>query len=660
MRRPKACPTIFCGNSDMANAPSPPPNPFPIYPVSSLRDIADTILEKTVPTDAVEAVASTVAAYASRADARADRRSTMVPVRGDYGTGKTHLLLYAKALLEKLWPDGRVLALSAPGTEADFARWYVQVLGPAITKLALDRVFLELLAGAAGEVAIQVPLTAGEAAYIREDPLNVYPVLSKGLLSRTDVERVVNAAVEALTPQGSPGLRGALTALIWRERKDTPTRWLVGEPLQPAEREGLGVERDLDVDAEAASVLVAIARACARCGTAFVLIIDEFEHLMAEDRRTETRRNATWFKRVLEGLSPAGALVLVAGHWQAWEQLPDFQDRFGRQPPVDLVALTGREVRLLLDKAAPDWSKRLDDAALDAVAEAGGRNIRRVLAVLHQLYATTAHRSGPVGAAAVRDTENLRVTQERGPAPEELLQEAVRAAGGEIMSGELLLGRLRFDLVAQRGAEIRLVAEVKHATTEIGLTQMLDDFAIAVAAVRRRHPHAKGLLVISGAGEAATLSLLDPLPGVKALRADGGEIRKAVAEALAGEVSPANDQPPSSLKSEAEFAAQQRIREAHAYQAHEAGLTSLRLKNLAYGSSERDLAAAETARQALKPESPDSLLGPNRKILDELLRGIQMQGPTIVSIMLNGVGPLFIIAAASGAALLAFFPSLDH
>lgn len=127
-----------------------------------------------------------------------------------------------------------------------------------------------------------------------------------------------------------------LAALAWPPRQDAALRWLAGRALDPAERELLGVTRDLDADAEAATALVAIAGAAIRGGGVFSLMVDEFEHLMAEDQRTNTYRNATAFKRLLEGMAGAGALVLVAGHWRAWDQLPDFRARFANQPSVDL------------------------------------------------------------------------------------------------------------------------------------------------------------------------------------------------------------------------------------------------------------------------------------------------------------------------------------
>jgi hypothetical protein len=128
------------------------------------------------------------------------RAGLAIPVRGDYGTGKTHLLLFAQARLCNAWPGdaAEVTVLSAPGTEAPFPMWYLTVVAPLLDRLGLPRLFAKLLAAAACEVADQVPLTAKLAGNIRKDPLDVYPLLREGLLSRTDVERALLHAVATM------------------------------------------------------------------------------------------------------------------------------------------------------------------------------------------------------------------------------------------------------------------------------------------------------------------------------------------------------------------------------------------------------------------------------------------------------------------------------
>jgi hypothetical protein len=644
--------------TSLAPSGTPVPNPFPVYPVSSLRDIVPDILDSTVFTEAVVEVDKAVQGYIERAAGGA-RAGLAIPVRGDYGTGKTHLLLFAQARLRRAWPRGteEVTVLSAPATEAPFAVWYLTIVGPLLDRLGLPMLFAKLLAVAACEVADQVPLTAGIAINIRKDPLEVYPVLREGLLSCTDVERALLHTVAAIAPRGSDELRAALAMLAWPQRQEAALRWLAGRALDPAERNLLGVARDLDAEAEAAAVLVAIAGAAARGGGLFALMVDEFEHLMAEDQRTGTQRNATAVKRLLEGMADMGALVLVAGHWRAWEQLPDFKARFTGHQPVDLVTLTGKEIGQLVLHYASQWAGRLDEAALEAVAEAGGRNIRRVLAVLYQLHADTIGGSGQIGAAAAEAAAETRrrLAAETGR-PDAVIEEAVRAAGGRVTRNEALFGRLRFDLTARRGEELRLVVDIRHAATSAELTRLLDDFSIALGALRPRHPSVRGLLVTTGAVDRAALALVDAVEAVEALPGEGpgweAALRSAVTAAFNASPLRATQQDEDDWEPEEEEALE-RLRQVRAEHEEAAAATLSRVEEIDFGVGERGAAAAALAR-GTAPSAPASAYGPDTIVLDSFSESMRTQAPTVLSFLLTPVNfPLLALFAISVTFLLA-------
>jgi hypothetical protein len=150
------------------------PNPFPIYPVASLNDIAGDIVNRTVFTESIIEVDSVVQDYMKRIASGAPE-GVAIPVRGDYGTGKTHLLAFAKARLLDGWPSGKadVTALLVPAIEAPFSSWYLSSIAPHFSRLNLPRLFVKLLANAATDIAEQVPLTKELADRIRKDPLEV-------------------------------------------------------------------------------------------------------------------------------------------------------------------------------------------------------------------------------------------------------------------------------------------------------------------------------------------------------------------------------------------------------------------------------------------------------------------------------------------------------
>lgn len=638
---------------------APLQSPFPVYPVSALRDIAPDILEKTVFTEAVSALVSAIRGYVQQAT-EGHRAGLAIPVRGDYGTGKTHLLVFAKAQIRELWLGNpyEVTVLSAQATEAPFSAWFLTTVVPLLDHLGLERIFAKLLATVACEVADQVPLTLGVADEIRNDPMEVYPALRDGLLSETDVERGLRKTIAEIAPRGSEELRTVLAALAWPEKQEGAMKWLAGGSLSAHERDLLGVARELDAVAEASSVLVAIAGAAARGGGLFVLMVDEFEHLMAEDRRTDTQRNATTFKRLLEGLMAAGALVVVAGHWRAWEQLPDFKARFGGQPAVDLVTLSGKEIGQLVLRYAPQWGRRLDDDALEAVAEGGGRNIRRVMAVLHQLYVDTALGTEPIGIVqADAAVERRRRLASETARPDAIVESTARALGGRVSRNETLLGRLHFDLSVRRRQELRLLVDVRHAATSADLTRILDDFTIAIRALRARHPKVRGLVVATGAVDGAALSLLDRLKGVDALAGEGPnweeQLRGAVVAALEESLDTEGTDSESVL--EEDEAARESLRQARLARDKEAEATRGRILGIDFGSDERGVAAATLARET-SPAASTSVYGPDAAALDSFSESIRAQAPTLVSILVAPTSLPFLLVMVASAAV--FFSGL--
>ncbi|HET6522323.1 MAG TPA: hypothetical protein VFG47_21250, partial [Geminicoccaceae bacterium] len=79
----------------------PVSNPFPVYPVQSLGELSD-IRAATVHTPEVALVHEAVEGYAEtfRTGSVSGQRHLVLAAKGDFGTGKTHLMLYARGVLE--------------------------------------------------------------------------------------------------------------------------------------------------------------------------------------------------------------------------------------------------------------------------------------------------------------------------------------------------------------------------------------------------------------------------------------------------------------------------------------------------------------------------------------------------------------------------------
>src|SRR5262249_35357739 len=106
-------------------------NPFPDYPVAKLTDDSSELFRSTIPTRGIDVSRELVQGYV--AQWRGPRvlesykpKPTILAVEGDYGTGKTHLLLDALAQFQQAFIDTfpEALCLRFACLEADILSWY--------------------------------------------------------------------------------------------------------------------------------------------------------------------------------------------------------------------------------------------------------------------------------------------------------------------------------------------------------------------------------------------------------------------------------------------------------------------------------------------------------------------------------------------------------
>lgn len=513
-------------------------NPFPVYPVSSLADIAATIEQSTVETGAIRVVKSAVDRHvagftASRDSSGPDNQPpTIITVRGDYGTGKTHLLLYARSRFEQM-SQGRSVVVAAAATESDYVQWFSNALGPALRRLRLGALVTELLAAAAKEVALRTRLTAHHAATIAEDPAAVFPLLRHGTLAQTEVERAFLRRIEQTCPSGSAHLRKVLLALPWADSGPAAERWLTGARVDNVDYDLLGVERDLEPETEAATLLASIAGICLAVNRPFGLFIDEFEHFVAVDVRNGTRRNATWIKRLLESLVPQSSFVCIAGHWTAWNQLPDFYDRLGSAPPVSLVALTPAEVREIATSFAEDWTKRWHSEVAETIAEGARGNIRYIMAVLYQLYEYTSKHENSIKVEHVRRAirERLRNFGQSFHSEQDVeafIMELVPQYGGNFQHNPSIDGISQVDFAIYRDNYLRLLVQVKRVPTRTQLLRTIERFTADLVRVRHQSSAVKGMLIVLGATDHDIVTLTNRTPGLYAIRAELDEAKNDI------------------------------------------------------------------------------------------------------------------------------------
>lgn len=136
-------------------------NPFPEYPVSRLDEPLAPGSAHTARTGPIARERQIIDRWLREREARPGGPAPLiVAVRGDYGSGKTHLLLDAMVNLDTgLGERNRPSLLPVAAIAGRPLDWYRAVIGPRLADLPLGELVIGLYARAGQEVADRATLT---------------------------------------------------------------------------------------------------------------------------------------------------------------------------------------------------------------------------------------------------------------------------------------------------------------------------------------------------------------------------------------------------------------------------------------------------------------------------------------------------------------------
>jgi hypothetical protein len=520
-------------------------NPFPDYPVVLLKTEAQAIERQTVVTDAIAKERTIVAGYEQQwlqrktekenglePDDREKIEPVIVAVRGDYGTGKTHLLLDAAAHIQTaLTPAYETTLIRVACLETDPLSWFRLNIGPELRPPDplsgptnqvgfIERVMLELYAVAGQVVAGKTNLTKTAVEELEQNPGLIRALIRENLLSVSAVDQQFNELLAALNPNANENIRRALIAAVWGDA--SALRWLAGGQLNDDERAPLRLPARLSNEAEVAQLLITLAAIHQRLETPFVFIIDELEHLARYDQsRPESHGNLNWLKRLLEGLASQKALVFVSGHWSGWEAQPDYLQRFTQLRPIELVKLRAEDVLKVVRARVPHLgvtavgsSSSVNDEPFgmiqaEAIAESSGGNIRRVLSLCRVLF-----RKSNAFRSPLLPQEIKQVAVELG---QRISKEDAVVRLHEILERENLTVRapattssgVTFDLVGYQGNKIRIIVDVMHAVHQTDLHDQARVFIDRLQEVHRTESDVIGCFIANGNVDDDLLQILN-------------------------------------------------------------------------------------------------------------------------------------------------------
>jgi hypothetical protein len=449
-------------------------NPFPDYPVIRLHDKAERIQELTIPTEAIKRSRQLANRYVEQWNIKKSNpdqkvEPLIVGVKGDYGTGKTHLLLDAAAQVQiglfSNYPDIPILRIS--GLEADPIKWFKEAIGPELRHPFMQSIIVRLYAKAGQIVASEAVLTQAAGEKLKQEPWAIYALIRENLLSITSVDGEFETRLKYICPDVSEEVRNALAGLAKAETADISTRWLIGEDLNIEDLDKLHISKNKITDSDASGILVALATIHSYLDYPFAILIDELEHLTQYDRAHESKQNITWLKRLLEGLATSQIFILIAGHWSAWEAQSDYLDRFSQLKPIELVRLNGKDVLNVIKAYVEDLSPDVIDLPqAEVIAEFGDGNIRRILSICRVLFHESEGFSQPM------DRERIRKLSEQ--IGQRISIEEAKLSVYEILKQQRLSVQqnatidkgIQFDMIGYNAKQPKVLIDFRHAITQ--------------------------------------------------------------------------------------------------------------------------------------------------------------------------------------------------
>jgi len=492
-------------------------NPFPDFPVIRLQEEPGKIQELTIPTEAIIRSRQLVNRFMEQWNIKKSDNSgqkvepLIVGVKGDYGTGKTHLLLDAAAQVQlgfsSTYQDIAILRVSC--LEADPVKWFQTAIGPELKRPFLQSIIVSLYAKAGQIVASEAKLTKAAGEKLKQDPWSIHTLIKENLLNETGVNHQFEMLLNDACGNVSEEVRKALAGLVWAETNDISTRWLAGEALKIEELDKLRVSKNITTESDAGGVLVALAAIHSYLGYPFAIMIDELEHLAHYDMAHKSKQNITWLKRLLEGLANSQILILIAGHWSAWEAQSDYLDRFSQLRPIELVKLTGMDVLKIVQARVNDLSPDMFGMPqAEVIAEIGNGNIRRILSICRVLF----HESD--GFSQLFDREKIRQLSEQ--IGQRISIEDAMLSVHEILEQQRLnvqreatiANGIRFDLIGYSAEQPKVLVNLKHAITQRDQLGYARRFREQIKEVSKLFPNVIGCFISDGNVDDELLSIL--------------------------------------------------------------------------------------------------------------------------------------------------------
>jgi len=203
-------------------------------------------------------------------------------------------------------------------------------------------------------------VTLSVAELLKNDYRTAQRLLHQDVLPTTRVlERLRTLLIEYGT-ENDEELARVFLGLLDTDVAPAAYRWLtLGPKVSDEDRHLMGLQRRLDTDELAVTTCRVISRVCEAAGVRWVILLDQFEHLMRYEQVRGTEHIQEFFKAFVTVMAD-GHGVIVAGHYSGWTVKEDFYGRF-LQPPIAIHRLTVEEIHGFICASLAKHAALLDD-----------------------------------------------------------------------------------------------------------------------------------------------------------------------------------------------------------------------------------------------------------------------------------------------------------
>jgi hypothetical protein len=356
-------------------------NPFPATAVARLAKGAREFL--TIETEALKQIRSQVNDYLVRKD---DYGKTICII-GEYGTGKTHLVLEILNMINES-DDGHLHPFYLDAPSDNFLELYRKRFLPKLSKAEvlerLDECFSDVVATELEGDEIYSPISK----QLKQREIDALDIVRKLGLMESKLQRQFQDRLKHITEDSCFSM--ALTLFQLSEFEDAIWEWFSGIPPGTVLVER-GITKTINTDALALEAIGVLAFLFGHQGHRFILLVDELEKVFSSDGKHFPNSAAMLaFKKLFEAIGKTKALLVLSGLPDFYEALPaDAQQRISAvvKPsalaPEDIISYIRKANQKVTGK---NIVKPFSTDSAKFIASITGGNARKVVRICYHAF----------------------------------------------------------------------------------------------------------------------------------------------------------------------------------------------------------------------------------------------------------------------------------